>query len=106
MADQEKCIDAFADHSERMHAAQALTAMPGSSQGRTTQGPSPLIAQSSLEQTLLELTRQIAQQRLLEQLVRDRQMINVASDTSLNLKFGCNRNPEAKSSVRQFLWTH
>ena len=64
MADREKCIDAFADHDERMHAAQTLTTMLGPSQGRTTQGPSPSIAQSSIEQALLELTRQIAQQQM------------------------------------------
>jgi len=48
MADRGKCIDALVDHNKRMHAAQALTAMPGHSQGRMSQGPSTLIAQSSL----------------------------------------------------------
>ena len=50
-----------------MYAAQTLTAMPGPSQGKTAQGPSPSIVQSLLKQMLLALTQQIAQQqRLLE----------------------------------------
>ena len=52
---------------------------------------------------LLELTQQIAQQQIaqqLEQLVKDRQTTNIASDTSLNLEFDSNRNPEVKSSVQ------
>ena len=46
------------------------------------------------------MAQQLAQQRLLEQLVRDKQTTNITSDISLNLESGSNRNPEAKSSVQ------
>jgi len=43
---------------------------------------------------------QLAQQRLFEQLVRDRQTTNITSNISLNLESGSNRNPNAKSSIQ------
>jgi len=46
------------------------------------------------------MAQQLAQQRLFEQLVRDRQTTNITSNISLNLESGSNRNPKAKSSIQ------